>query len=120
MGLGMYGGPMHGGIHGAIALYAVLAALGYWVLQHAWKETASLIKRTGAVVGLLLVVIGLAGILCGVGSHMKRNYACCENPEMRMRGGPGMKMMHWKDCKCRMCYTPEAEKAPAPETKKTK
>lgn len=55
---------------------ALIAALGYWVAQHAAKETANCIKRMGAVTGTTLVIIGLLGILCAAGSHIKRNMAC--------------------------------------------
>lgn len=123
MGMGMHGGGHPGAMHGAIALYAVLAALGYWVLQHAMKETANLVKRTGAVVGLLLVVIGLAGMLCGVGSHIKNSMGACEcgggmKEGMMMQGGM---MMHGKDCKMgEMPAMSEDMKPVAPEKKKTK
>lgn len=64
------------GTHFAAALYALMAALGYWVLQHAAKETADYVKRAGQGVGWLLLVMGLLGLLCGVTSHVKK-YACC-------------------------------------------
>jgi len=122
-GMGVYGGPMHGGMHGAVALYALLSALGYWVLQHAWKETANLVKRTGAAVGILLVVIGLAGMLCGVASHVKSSCRCEKGGEMMMHGGMmrgyGMRM-HDKDCKCGMHVMSEDMKAMAPEKKAAK
>ncbi len=90
---GMRGGCGHGGGHAAAALYAVLAVLGYWVAQHAAKETANCIKRTGAVVGMTLVVIGLLGLLCGVGSHIKKSLArscSCSGQGEMMGGGQGM------------------------------
>jgi hypothetical protein len=68
-------GQSSAGTHLAAVLYALLAALGYWVLQHAAKETAEYVKRTGQVLGGLFIVIGLLGLLCGVTSHVK-NYAC--------------------------------------------
>jgi len=67
----MRGGCSGGGAHAAVALYALLAALGYWVLQHAGKETQNYIKRTGVALGMTLVIISLLGMLCGVGSHVK-------------------------------------------------
>ncbi len=63
--------PMTGTLVTA-AIYAILAAIGYWVLQHADKETHSCVRRTGATVGTLLVLFGLAGFLCGVVSHIKK------------------------------------------------
>ena len=69
---GMSGGG-HGGCgYAGSVLFAALAVLGYWVLQHAGKETASYIKRTGIVLGITLLVIGLLGLLCGVGSHISQ------------------------------------------------
>lgn len=65
------------GMHLASVLYAALAALGYWVLQHASKETAAYVKKTGMLVGILIIVVGLLGVLCGVGSHVKRQASCC-------------------------------------------
>lgn len=77
--MGGYGERFYGhsqaAAHIAAALYALMAALGYWVLQHAAKETADYVKRTGQVLGWLLIVIGLLGLLCGVTSHVKK-YAC--------------------------------------------
>lgn len=75
------GGPGdcgHGGCSGfaPFLICALIAALGYWVAQHAAKETANCIKRMGSVTGTILVVIGLLGILCAAGSHIKRNMAC--------------------------------------------
>ena len=78
--MGMYEGPgkcdpMVGNLI-ASALFAVIAALGYWVLQHADKETHNCVKRTGWTVGGLLVVIGLLGFLCGVAAHIKKAAPC--------------------------------------------
>jgi len=76
-GPGGPGGCAHGGCGFApFLICAVIAALGYWVAQHAAKETANCIKRLGSVTGTILVVIGLLGILCAAGSHIKRNMAC--------------------------------------------
>jgi hypothetical protein len=98
MGAGMGGGMMgpmagHGGGHAATVLYAVLAALGYWVLQHAAKETANYVKKTGAILGMALVVIGLLGFLCGVGSHIRNSMPrSCTGQDMIMRDGQEMMM----------------------------
>lgn len=73
-----HGGYGHGGC-GSFAPFlicAVIAALGYWVAQHAAKETANGIKRLGSVTGTILVIIGLLGILCAAGSHIKKSMAC--------------------------------------------
>lgn len=75
---------MSGGGHGRggcssfapFLICAVIAALGYWVAQHAAKETANGIKRLGSVTGTILVIIGLLGILCAAGSHIKRSMNC--------------------------------------------
>lgn len=76
-GPGGPGGCDHGGCGFApFLICAVIAALGYWVAQHAAKETANCVKRLGSVTGTVLVVIGLLGILCAAGSHIKRNMAC--------------------------------------------
>lgn len=68
-------------VHAVVALYALIAALGYWTMQHAAKETANCVKRTGSVLGTALVVIGLLGVLCGIASHVKRSMfhhgTCC-------------------------------------------
>ncbi|MBI4801561.1 MAG: hypothetical protein HY796_03455 [Elusimicrobia bacterium] len=55
----------------AAALYAAVAALGYWTLQHADKEAHNCVRRTGMTVGGLLVVVGLLGFLCGVAGHVR-------------------------------------------------
>lgn len=80
-----------GGEHGGCGIApflicAIIAALGYWVAQHAAKETANCIKRMGAVTGTILVIIGLLGILCATGSHVKNSmgrHSCC-NEGQRM------------------------------------
>lgn len=59
------------GVHLAAGLYAVLAALGYLVLQHAVKETAKCSKFAGRLVGWVLIVAGLGGLLCGIASHAR-------------------------------------------------
>ena len=68
-----------------IVLFALLAAVGYWVLQHAAsnKEAEVYVKRTGQAVGWALLAISLLGVaFCAAG-------ACCRGrgPEM---GRPGM------------------------------
>lgn len=115
--MGMHGG-MHGcgsgaGTHLAVGLYALLAALGYWVLQHSAKETADYVKKTGQALGWALIVIGLLGVLCGVFSHarsMCRKDCRCPGAEMMEPGKMGnMPMMH-PDCpmKGQMMKKPEA------------
>jgi len=80
--MGMHGcggcdGPSQGcGQMGAV-LYAAMAALGYWVLQHADKDTRSLVKKTGQVVAWTLIVLGLLGLLCGVGAHITKAASKC-------------------------------------------
>lgn len=92
----MRGGAPEAGVHLAIGLYAVLAALGYWVLQHAAKETANYAKRAGQLVGWALIAAGLAGLLCGVAAHARMAGCCrnkCEQPQQMMMGRgdmPGM------------------------------
>ncbi len=66
----------HGGLL-AGALFAAVAALGYWVLQHADKQARKLIQRTGQITGFTLVVLGLAGLLCSVVGHVKDKACCC-------------------------------------------
>jgi hypothetical protein len=77
---GSYGGLIIG------AAYALMAALGYWVLTHSAKETASLcVKRIGDVVGSVLVIVGLLGLLCAVIGHTRDSIRrSCAGP------GPGM------------------------------
>lgn len=107
---GMSGGGYMGG-HGGCGfapflLCALIAALGYWVAQHAAKETANCIKRLGSVTGTILVIIGLLGILCAAGSHIKRNMPC-----------------HGSKCASEMTDSAEGGKAEivkAPETEKKK
>jgi hypothetical protein len=73
--MGMQGEGFGGGpkccVHLAIAIYAGLAVLGYWVLQRADKESGGLLKKTGGVIAWVLIVVGLLGVLCGAGSHIK-------------------------------------------------
>ena len=70
---GMMGGcGGRGPAHLAVMGYALLAALGYWVLQHSARETAAYVKKTGAVLGMALIIIGLLGVICGIGGHIKR------------------------------------------------
>ncbi len=97
-GMGMHGAMGHGGgvgMHMAVVLYAVLAALGYWVLQHAAKETTNCVKRAGGLVGWALIVIGLLGVVCGVVHHsgMGRRCSCAQNERTGMRGGEDMEKM---------------------------
>jgi len=75
--------------HFAVAIYALLGALGYLVLQHASKETARYVKRAGVTLGMTLVLLGLLGVLCGVGGHARRGYYDHKygTPDMMMQGG---------------------------------
>ena len=123
---GMHGGGQWhgGGTHAAIVLYGLFAALGYWVLQHAAKETVCFVKKTGVVLGLALVLTGFLGVLCGVANHIKtgmsRNCSCAGEGAM-MRGGHGMMMEDEEEDK--MGEKPamqEASKAPEPAKKKAK
>lgn len=89
------GGPMGPacGAFAPILICGVLAALGYWVLQHAAKETGSLVKRTGIAVGMTLVVIGLLGLLCGVGAHARKSMPnSCAGQQTIMNDGQRMMM----------------------------
>ena len=124
---GMHGGGQwHGGgsAHAAIVFYGLFAALGYWVLQHAAKETAGFVKKTGVALGMALVIIGLMGVLCGVGSHIKTGlsrHCSCAGGGAMMHGGSGI-MMHDEDEDKigEKPAMPEAPKAPEPAKKKTK
>ena len=66
---------MAAGGHGcgalAIASMAAVAALGSWVLRSAEKDGGPS-KRAGQAVGWVLVVVGLAGVLCGAVSHASK------------------------------------------------
>lgn len=109
-GPGGPGGCGQGGCSFApFLICAVIAALGYWVAQHSAKETANCIKRLGSVTGTILVVIGLLGILCAAGSHIKRSMGCHGSKcplEQSVSDDDGGKA--------------EVAKAPAPADKKTK
>jgi hypothetical protein len=91
--IGMHGGEGHGGaspigMHLVTVLYAGVAALGYWVLQHADKDTRSLVKKTGHVVAWTLIVLGLLGFLCGIGAHITNAVSKCDHkcPSEMMAG----------------------------------
>jgi hypothetical protein len=112
---GGMGGCGHGCGHAATGLYAVLAALGYWVFQHASKETGCCVKPTGSVVGMALVIIGLLGLLCGVGSHVKgAMHRQCSGEGMgmheKMEGGMGMDKMGGMQGMPEKMKAPEAAK----------
>jgi hypothetical protein len=91
-GGGMGGGGSQLGLHAATFLYALVAALGYWVLQHADKDTRGLVRKTGQVVAWVLIVLGLMGLLCGIGAHVVKSAAKCGGrcPSGMMEGGQGM------------------------------
>lgn len=81
--------PGHPGMLLGAGLYGVLAALGYWVLQHASKETESCVRRAGKTVAWVLIVFGLLGLLCGVMGHIKANCPCKAKCEMQEAAGGG-------------------------------
>lgn len=113
---GMHGCGHGGGGHMATALYGLFAALGYWVLQHAAKEAAGFVKKTGVALGMALVIIGLIGVLCGVGSHITKGLSrccSCQEREIMMVGGQEDEMGE-------MPVMPEKMNAPGPEKKKTR
>ena|GEM_PF-5513146 len=97
-------------MHAAVLLYSLVAALGYWVMQHAAKETANCVKRTGSVLGTVLVVIGLLGVLCGAASHVRKSLckkSCCPMGGVEMKDAKdapgamdkaGMGKMHGRMC----------------------
>lgn len=66
----------------SIALMAVVAALGVWVLRSVEKDGLA-VKRTGQVVGWTLAVVGLFGFLCGAASYgAKKSKSCSMKHEM--------------------------------------
>ena len=71
MGFGMRHGMGGGCMHGAVALYALIGALGYFVLQHAAKQEKKCVAVGGRIFGMLVMIIGLLGVLCGVVNHAK-------------------------------------------------
>lgn len=85
---GGHGGPSPASMHLVTVLYAAVAALGYWVLQHADKDTRGFVKKTGYLVAWTLIVLGLMGFLCGVGAHMTNAVSKCGGkcPEEMMQG----------------------------------
>jgi hypothetical protein len=93
MGCGGCGGASNSCSHLAAVLYAAIAALGYWVLQHSGKETAALVKNTGRVVAFTFLALGLMGFLCGIACHIRSaaHKKCGSCPqEMMGRGAEGM------------------------------
>jgi hypothetical protein len=88
-GKGGYAGSSSASMHLVTVLYALVAALGYWVLQHADKDTRGLVKKTGHVVAWTLIVLGLMGFLCGIGAHVTQSAAKCSGkcPSEMMEGG---------------------------------
>ncbi|MDA8130267.1 MAG: hypothetical protein M0011_02060 [Elusimicrobia bacterium] len=98
MGMGWGGGGYHWGYpppaagHFAAVLYGLLAALGYWVLQHGAKQEKKCAMYGGHIVGWVLIVVGLLGLLCGAMSHARRSYRCCDerpgwNMQVEEQGG---------------------------------
>ncbi len=72
----------------SIVLFALLAAIGYWVLQHAAgnKEAEVYVKRTGQTVGWALLVISLLGVAFSVAAPRGRFGGRCGD-RMENRGG---------------------------------
>lgn len=62
-------GAMQGCGHLSAVLLAATAALGYWVLRNAEKDSGY-VRWAGRGVGAILLLGGLAGFLCGTVSHM--------------------------------------------------
>lgn len=89
-----HGAPMGGFMmgHGAAGnsghlssvLLAGVSVLGYWVLHQSSKDSGS-VRRAGQVVGWVLLVVGLAGFLCGAASHARKMSGamkqCCATAE---------------------------------------
>ena len=77
------------GIHQVVGFYAVIAALGYWILTHSAKETANYLKKTGHALGWALIVISLLGVLCGVFFRVREMYrsnTICPGVDMMQPG----------------------------------
>jgi hypothetical protein len=70
-GKGGCGGGAQGCAHLAVFLYALITALGYWLLQHSDKDAGVLVKKTGRVLAWIFMVLGLLGFLCGITNHVK-------------------------------------------------
>ncbi|MBI4425532.1 MAG: hypothetical protein HY554_17505 [Elusimicrobia bacterium] len=80
----------HGGMVGA-ALLAAVAALGWWVLQQAAKDSGWL-KRVGLTIGGLLAAGGVLGFLCGAACHAfgKRAWkSCAHHGSSSIQGAQG-------------------------------
>ena len=63
--------------HKVLGAFALVAALGYWLLQHASKETAAYVKRTGTALGMTLAIVGLLGVFGTIATHIKRLAPSC-------------------------------------------
>lgn len=98
---GAQGGGQGGCGFAPFLLSSVIAALGYWVLQHSGKETAAYVKRTGLAVGLALIAIGLLGLMCTLGSHVKKSCGSSYSPDhgTMMQQDQGMEMKVTVDAK---------------------
>ncbi|MEK7382596.1 MAG: hypothetical protein AAB262_04845 [Elusimicrobiota bacterium] len=70
-GAAMGDGMMRHGGHLPAVLLAGVSALGYWVLFQSSKDSGYS-RRAGQVVGWVLLVVGLAGFLCGAASHARK------------------------------------------------
>lgn len=88
---GMGAGPHSGGGGlGAGALMAGVAALGWWLLTKAHKETDKALLWSGRALGWLLLAGGLAGFLCAGLMHAARAWKTGSSCSMHGSGsGPG-------------------------------
>ncbi|MDA8243709.1 MAG: hypothetical protein M0025_06265 [Elusimicrobia bacterium] len=92
MGMGWGGGGYYWGHphpaagHFAAVLYGLLAALGYWVLQHGARQEKKCAMWGGHITGWALIIVGLLGLLCGAMSHAWMGHRCCgEGPGWNMQ-----------------------------------
>ncbi|MBI3297800.1 MAG: hypothetical protein HYZ75_06540 [Elusimicrobia bacterium] len=69
------------------ALMGVVAALGWWLLSKALKETDKELFWSGRVLGWLLLAVGLGGFLCASISHGLRGVKACSSCAMHGAGG---------------------------------
>lgn len=80
-------------IHSSIFLYALLAPIGYLVLQHAAKQKEEpCVNRAGKIVAYGLMLVSLCGMLCGTWSHARAARRQHMMMEHMMMGMPGPMM----------------------------